>query len=150
MAGALGVGLVTGGVLLVAGSSIGRPAQSDQTTATTGTTDTTGTTTGDPTTSTTRVRVYDVNDDGRLDFAVIDGEVVAVPADPSDPPGESHLAEWLVFAGTVIAAIIGAGGLVGVARLNRDSEDEIVELKHRIDALEPDPPPEPGVTADGR
>jgi hypothetical protein len=87
-----------------------------------------------PTTSTTGVAVYDVDDDGRGDFAVIHDEVVAIPG-ASD---ESHLAEWLTFAGTIVAAIIGTGGLVGVARLNRDGGAELGRLNRRVDRLQPD------------
>jgi hypothetical protein len=124
------VGVATAGALLLADGPL-EPS---------GSVDTTTNTTQNDVTPTTDVPVYDVDDDGRLDYAVIDDEVVAVPTDPPDPPDppeESHTAEWLVFAGTVIAALIGAGGLIGVARLNRDSEDEVTELKRRIDLLEP-------------
>jgi hypothetical protein len=90
-------------------------------------------TTGD--TSTTAVPLFDIDDDGQFDYGILNDEVVAVPADPPDESDDDE-DEWLVFTGTVVAALIGAGGVVGVARLNRDSEDEIAELKRRIDSLE--------------
>jgi hypothetical protein len=122
LAAALAVGVVAGGAQLVAGGLFDSDDPRD----------TTSETTGD--TSTTDVPLFDVDDDGRFDYGILNDEVVAVPA---APPGDGDDEdEWLVFTGTVVAALIGAGGLVGVARLNRDSEDEIAELKRRIDSLE--------------
>lgn len=128
LAAALAVGVVAGGALLLAETLFDTDGPGGTTTDTSADT----TPTGD--TSTTDVPLFDVDHDGRFDYGILNDEVVAVPA---DPPGDGDDEdEWLVFVGTVIAALIGAGGLVGVARLNRDSEDEIAELKRRIDSLE--------------
>lgn len=125
LAASLAVGVVAAGALLL----VGGPLELGDTS--------TGTSTPQSdVTPTTDVRVYDVSGDGRSDYAIVGDEVVAVPVDPPAPPEESHTAEWLVFAGTVIAALIGAGALVGVTRLNRDGEEEVAELKRRIDLLE--------------
>ncbi|MGH9209080.1 MAG: hypothetical protein ACRD2C_00175 [Acidimicrobiales bacterium] len=84
-----------------------------------------------PASPTTAVPTYDVDGDGAADFAVIRDEVVAVPNDSSD-----GVAAWLQFAGTILAAIVGAAALIGVALLNRQGGEQIDRFAERVDRLE--------------
>lgn len=84
-------------------------------------------------TTTAAPRALDLDGDGRPDLAVLNDTIVTLPPPPADNNG---FAIWLSFAGTVTAAVIGAGALVAVTRLNRDSESELRAMNERVSAME--------------
>lgn len=80
------------------------------------------------------VVTYDVDGDGEPEFAEIDGEVHAVPADSE---GFGSLGVWLPFAGTLGAAVVGLiGAALNVRRVNREGGERVDAVERRLAALE--------------